>query len=113
MIDIVIQYCSYVNERWPSMNNISISPTQNFQRNPNIVSSEIDNEVVMMDENFEFYFGLHAIGTEVWNLLEQPNSIEKIAKKLLQKYDVSNEQCVDDLKSLFADFLENGMIQAV
>ncbi len=91
----------------------AVSPTQMFQRNPNIVASEIDNEMVMMDENFESYFGLQAIGTEVWNLLERPNSIEKIANNLMQKYDVPLPQCIDDLTSLFSDFIENGMILAV
>ncbi len=89
---------------------MTLSSSQLFQRNPNIVASEIDNETVMMDENFESYFGLHVIGTEVWNLLEHPHSIEQIAIDLLERYDVTFKQCVDDLTPLFSDLIESGMI---
>jgi len=89
---------------------MTISTKDIFQRNPEIVASEIDNETVMMDTNFENYFGLKAIGTQVWQMLEQPISIEKIAMELVKTYDVSIDQCVEDLQPLFEDFIENEMI---
>lgn len=89
---------------------MNISTLQLFIRNPDIIASEIDKEMVMMDQDFESYFGLQAIGTEVWNLLEAPNSLEKIAANLVERYDVSTEQCIDDLKPLIADLIDNGMV---
>lgn len=81
-----------------------------FQRNKDIVASEIDNETVMMDKDFEKYFGLQAIGTRVWQLLEQPITIQQIAEQLTTDYDVSLEHCMNDLKSLMADLLKNEMV---
>ena len=92
---------------------MTISTTQTFQRNSEIIASEIDNETVMMDKDFETYFGLQAIGSDVWKVLEQPISIEQIAEQLVQRYDVSIEQCIDDLMPLMSDFLENEMIVAI
>jgi len=92
---------------------MTISAFQVFQRNPEIIASEIDNETVMMDKDFETYFGLQAIGTEVWKLLEQPISIQQIAEQFIQHYDVSLERCIADLTPLMADFLENEMVVAV
>jgi len=89
---------------------MTISSNQLLQRNPDIIASEIDNEVVMMDKNFEKYFGLQAIGTEIWKLLEQPMSSQQIAEQLVRSYDVSMDQCIEDLKSLMTDFLKNEMI---
>lgn len=91
--------------------NIPVSKL--FQRSPEIIASEIDGEMVMMDKDFEFYYGLHAIGTEIWSLLENPNSIQMIAESLTERYDVSMEQCIDDVKPLIADFIENGMVLEV
>lgn len=92
---------------------MTISAVQIFQRNSEIIASEIDNETVMMDKDFETYFGLEAIGSEVWKLLEQPISIEQMSQQLVQRYDVSIEQCIDDLGPLMSDLLENEMIMAV
>lgn len=84
-----------------------------YQRHPDIVFSEIDNETVMMDKNFEQYFGLESIGTEVWQLLETPTSVEKMAAQLCEKYDVSVADCQADLCVLMIDFLAHEMILKV
>lgn len=81
-----------------------------YQRDSNIVSSEIENETVMMDKDFDRYLGLDVIGTRVWQLLEQPISIQQIAKQLTLEYDVSLEQCLNDLKPLMSEFLKNELV---
>ena len=92
---------------------MTISTKDTYQRSSEIIASVIDNETVMMDKDFENYYGLQAIGTEVWSLLESPASVEEIAKSLVQRYDVSLEQCIADLKPLMEDLIENKMIMAV
>ncbi|MCH2189810.1 MAG: PqqD family protein [Gammaproteobacteria bacterium] len=89
------------------------SNTQLFQRNPDILYSTIDNEIVMIDENFESYFGLHAVGAEIWNLLQTPHSIEQIADNLIERYDVSMHKCMIDLHCLFDELIANNMILSV
>jgi hypothetical protein len=41
-----------------------------IKRNEEIILNEIDTETVIMDLNFENYFGMEAIGTRIWQLLE-------------------------------------------
>ncbi len=42
---------------------MELTPDSLIKRNEEIISSEIDGETVMMDLNFEKYFGMEAIGT--------------------------------------------------
>ena len=81
-----------------------------FQRNSEIIASEIENETVMMDKDFETYFGLAKIGTRIWQLLENEISLQTICEKLVDEYDVSLEQCIADVTPFIASLLENEMV---
>lgn len=79
-------------------------------RNNDIVFSEIDGETVMMDANFENYFGLDSIGTRVWQLLEEEISFGQLCEKLLNEYDVNQETCLNDVVPFVQHLAEQEMI---
>jgi hypothetical protein len=81
-----------------------------IKRNEEIISSEIDHETVMMDLNFENYFGLEAIGTRIWLLLENETSINTLCEKLTEEFDVEMDQCMKDVLPFLSDLSKNGMI---
>jgi hypothetical protein len=76
-----------------------------LKRNPEIISSKIDDEVVMMSIEEGKYFGLDPIGSIIWELLEEPLSLENIIPKLVEEFDVDEEQCFQDSSSFILDML--------
>ena len=74
-----------------------ISAETTLQRSKSIISSEIDGETVMMDNAFSNYYGLKEIGTHIWRLLENELSVGDICEILTNEYDVSYEQCLEDI----------------
>jgi len=67
-----------------------------IKRNPELVSTDVDGEKVMMSiENGE-YFGLDSVGSRVWELIENPIRVEELVNLLIDEFDVSKEQCEDD-----------------
>lgn len=90
---------------------MKIYPDSLIQRNSNIVSSEIDGETVMMDTSFEKYFGMKAIGTHIWQLLEEEISLQTLCEELTREFDVSMEQCVKDITPFIQELSDQGMIQ--
>jgi hypothetical protein len=68
-----------------------------IKRVDDIVQAEIDGELVMMSiENGEYY-GLDSVACDIWAHIEQPMSVEAICAEMLEKYDVSPEQCLNDV----------------
>lgn len=64
-----------------------------IKRNPALVSSDIDGEKVMMSlENGE-YFGLDPVGSRIWELIENPISVDKLISLLLDEFEVGEVQC--------------------
>ncbi len=88
-----------------------ISETTILQRSKSIISSEIDGETVMMDSEFSNYYGLKRIGTHIWRLLENELSVQSICEALTSEYDVSYEQCLEDILPFLEVLREQQMIE--
>ena len=57
----------------------------------NIVTNEIDGELVMVNIDMGKYYGFDNIGTKVWELIEEETKIADIIKKLLEEYNAPEE----------------------
>ena len=90
---------------------MQISADSIIQRNRDIISSEIDGETVMMDSSFSSYFGLKEVGTCIWQLLEERHSVHEICETLTNKYDVSHEQCLEDILPFLEELHRQKMIE--
>lgn len=76
------------------MSSISLNTT--IQRNPELVSSDVDGEKVMMSIESGEYFGLDPVGSRIWELIENPIQVEKLIELLLEEFEVNQEQCEID-----------------
>lgn len=74
------------------------------------VSTELDNETVILDLSSGRYSGLDYVGTTVWKLLEQPISFSHLREKLLEEYEVSKEQCTGDLLVFLQKLVDNNLL---
>ena len=83
-----------------------------IRRNEEIVSSEIDGETVMMDLDFENYFGMEVIGTRIWQLLENEMTVQALCETLTREFEVEIEQCLEDVVPFLDDLSKNQMIFA-
>ena len=90
---------------------MQISADSIIQRNKDIISSEIDGETVMMDSSFNNYFGLKEIGTCIWQLLEEKRSVREVCETLIDKYDVSHDQCLKDILPFLEELHKQQMIE--
>ena len=80
------------------------------KRAKDIVFNAIDDEIVMLSiENGEYY-GLDAIGSRVWKLIENPVSFEYITSELIQEFNVSESTCIKDVSEFLISLKEKNLI---
>lgn len=77
------------------------------------VTAEVDGTVVMMSLGRGKYFGLDAIGTRVWELIEQPVSIRRICETLSIEYEVDAVTCERDVIELLEEMIGEDLVQVV
>ncbi len=81
-----------------------------ISRNPEIIHSAMDDEVVMMSVDQGLFFGVDKIGTHIWNLLETPAKVDGLIEKLVTHYDVDPELCKNDTLLFLNDMLVKKVI---
>ena len=77
---------------------------------PDVMMQEVGGEAVLLDLKSETYFGLDAVGTRVWQLVEHDGQMKSIHAALLAEYDVSAERLEGDLMKLVAELADKGLI---
>jgi hypothetical protein len=75
------------------------------------VSCPLDDESAILNLKNSVYYGMNAVGTRVWNLLQQPKSVGEIRDLLVAEYDVDTERCERDLLDLLEKMRVEGLIE--
>ena len=77
---------------------------------PDVLSQEVAGETVLLDLNSEHYFGLDAVGTRIWQLIQQGLSLRAIVDTMLAEYEVDEAQLIGDLEALLSHAREHGLL---
>ena len=77
---------------------------------PDVLHQELGGETVLLNLANESYFGLDEVGTRVWQVLEETQSVKAVLTRLLGEYDVSAEQLSADVEKLIAQLLDAGLV---
>lgn len=81
-----------------------------IQVSDEIVSSKLDDQVVMMSIDKGAYYGLDEIGSRTWELLASPRTVTGLCDILVQEYDVAREECEQDILALLNELAEKDLI---
>ena len=84
-----------------------------YIQNKKVIQSKIGEEVVMLDMDSGFYFGLNSVASIIWGKLESAISLEEIIIELLEEYKIDQQTCENDTRLFFDQLLEKNIIKRV
>ena len=77
----------------------------------NQVSSDLGDEVAILDLKGGTYYGLDAVGSRIWSLIQEPRTVNEIRNILLEEYEVEPERCERDLLALLRRLADEGLVE--
>ncbi len=77
---------------------------------PDQVSCPLGEESAILNVRNTVYYGLNPVGARVWNMLQQPKTVEELRDTLVGEYDVELENCERDLLDLLEKLRAEGLI---
>jgi hypothetical protein len=80
------------------------------ERNPALLTTEVDGEIMAMSVEQGECYGLDAIASRVWAIIAQPRSIDHICAALVDEYDVDDTTCRTDLDTLLLTMIDCKLI---
>jgi hypothetical protein len=78
---------------------------------PDVMFRAVGEEAVLLNLKSETYLGLDPVGTRMWTLLTESQSIETAYEALLGEYEVEGRQLRKDLEDFINKLAENDLIQ--
>lgn len=82
-------------------------------QHPELMSQTMGKETVMMVLEKSAYFSLDEIGSEIWRLIATPITVTQLCKCLLDKFEVTSEQCQTDVLMFLNEIHQQGLVQQV
>jgi hypothetical protein len=74
-------------------------------------SCPLGDEAAILNLNNSVYYGVNPVGARVWNLLQQPRSVQELRDALLGEYEVEADRCERDLLDLLEKMRSEGLIE--
>lgn len=76
----------------------------------NVLSQELNGEVVLLNMDSESYYSLNRVGSLVWQLLTENCDIEGAIQQLLQTHTVDEAALRQDVMTLVEELVEEGLL---
>lgn len=75
-----------------------------------LVSCELDGEVVLMSIENGSYYRIDEVGSRIWTLLEKPSRVRDVCEALMREFDVERERCERDVLTFLNDMHSDQLI---
>jgi len=72
-------------------------------RNKAVLWRELAGEAILLDPQEGCSYNLNAVGTLIWKMLDGEHSINDIVAAICEKYEVEQEQALEDTETLLND----------
>lgn len=71
--------------------------------------TQMDEEKVMLDIQKGVYYAMNSVGGRIWDLLEEPRSVDSLVSCLREEYDVDPDTCRDQVLAYLTQMQEEGL----
>lgn len=84
-----------------------------YRRTAATMSTEVGDDVVALQAERGFAFGMEEVTASVWKLLEQPRDLDGLVADLTAEYDVDENQCREEVGALLERMTAEGLVEQV
>ncbi|MBI4955636.1 MAG: PqqD family protein [Myxococcales bacterium] len=77
---------------------------------PDVLSRMLDGEAVILDLTSGTYFGLDAVGSRIWELIQAGATPRQIRTTLCEEFEVDDATVAQDLAKLVATLRAKGLL---
>jgi hypothetical protein len=82
-----------------------------ISRNDAILHAPVGTEeTVMMSADAGKYYGLNAVASRVWELLESPKTVAQLRAQICEEFETDVQTCESDILKFVNEMINNGIV---
>lgn len=85
-------------------------PEDKLSRSDKMLSTELDQETVLMSIDAGAYYGMAGPARTIWESLETPRRFSDLVQILVDEYEVAPETCAADLQGFLGEMEQEGLL---
>ena len=89
----------------------ALSKNSTVVRAKDQVSCDLAGEAVILNLKSGVYYGLNPVGAYIWELIQQPRTVDTLLEMVIEQYDVEADRCETDLLTLLAELAVTELIE--
>lgn len=74
------------------------------------ISCGLSDEAVILHLEEGVYYGLNAVASRIWTLVQEPRTIRELRDSLLSEFEIEESRCTRDLIDLLGQLQRWGLI---
>ncbi len=78
---------------------------------PDVQSSLLDDEAVLLNLHTGFYHSLNPLGTTIWTMCDGSRSLQEVLTSICSRYEVPEETAKHDLLQLMTQLNQEGLVE--
>jgi hypothetical protein len=78
-----------------------------------VVSRDLEGEAVILNLETGTYFGLNEVGTRIWTLIQEHESLSRVFEAITREYEVSPEALQGDLLRMVDELRTKGLVSVL
>ena len=82
-----------------------------IERANGCISTDLEQELVMIGPEMDAYYVMDTVGKSVWALLEQPSTVASLCSELEESYEVSPAKCREEVLGFLEQLRAAGLIR--
>ena len=90
---------------------MAASSSHHYRPHPDVSFTNLDEtESVLLHMKTKQYYSLNETGTFIWDAFQQGASVEDIAERLTEVYDVEADEAAAYVREFFENLSEEGLV---
>jgi hypothetical protein len=82
-----------------------------LSRVEDLLSTELDQETVLMSVDAGAYYGLEGPARTIWEILGTPMTFSTLVARLVEEYQVSPGTCAADVERFLDEMVREGLLR--
>jgi hypothetical protein len=84
-----------------------------YIQNKEVIQSRVGDEVVMLDVESGYYFGLNSVASVIWDMMKEKIELNTLVENLMKEFDVDKATCELDTLELLEEMKGKKIIRII
>ncbi len=80
------------------------------KRDPWLLSSSVDDDLILFSADRGMYYGTQAVGSRIWTLIADEVSVAELCDWLVEEFSVDRVTCEREVLQFVEQLAEEGMV---